>query len=60
MSVIVHQAVSPNSDGVFDALRSEHSDIRVAIDVIRKEICFPIAALRDMVWISWQGNSTWS
>jgi hypothetical protein len=57
MNVIVHQAVSPNSDHVFDALRSEHSDICVAIYVIQKDICLSIAALRDMVWISWQGNS---
>jgi hypothetical protein len=58
MNMIVHQTIGPNSDGLFNASLNEHLDIDVPIPIVQEDVRFPIAALRDMVWISWQGNST--
>jgi hypothetical protein len=57
VNMIRHQAVSPNPNGMFDALLGQHFEVCVAIDIIQEHVRFPISALRDVVWIFWQGNS---
>src|SRR5712671_274997 len=58
MNMIVHQAIGPDSKGVFDALLDEHLHIGAAIDVIKEHIRFTVSALCHMVWVSSQCDTS--